>query len=169
MYNFTHDHTNTQNINCRTGDKVCSTFNVAFLPTLHYDMYDIYVHVHQNKFLPNIGQEIHFSYSHFESDFTVFFMIYRYAWLLLIIPTYLFFLYRVLTKNDFNCCFKWCKLRAKQRFWMFLGFALILFNNPAHIFVIFIPTFFGEVLEMCFTSYFVILMFAYLETNFYML
>ena len=60
-------------------------------------------------------------------------------------------------------------MRAKTKYWIALGFLLIMYNDPFHSMVIFTPTFFGQIFEMWFTTLFCVVLLSYFENNFYMM
>ena len=137
----------TQNVHCNEG-KVCATFNVAFIPTLTHDMYDIYIHVRENKYIKHPDSEIHFRYSYVDPAYSYFFMLLRYVFVGISTLFFLIFLYLVTCRSQFNVCKQFRRLRSPQMFFIFLGLGLIAFNNPYHFLVLLTPTYTGQVLEM---------------------
>ncbi len=142
---------------------------IAIIPALDYDTYDIYIHVRQNPNFMDRTQEIEFEFTLVDREYTTYFIV---IWTVLcavsalIYLTYLVFLCR---RNEFNCFTRWCQIRAKNKFWFFMGFGLIWFNNPFHILVVYTPTLFGQIFEMLWMTTYLVLILAYLENNFYMM
>lgn len=92
-----------------------------------------------------------------------------YFWVAVSVVVYSVYLIFLCCWYKKDCIKKFCKLRAKQWLWILLGFLLIWFNNPAHVFVVMTPTYFGWIFEMICMTTFIVALLAYLENSFYML